>query len=168
MIVLAIIERNIYLGKATMLTFADIEKCFDKIWLDDGLKELWKRGMNVCDVISLKRINERAKATIETPLGRTREITLKNTVKQGTVNGPPICGASVDTINCGGYNVVTHYGPDLQIQIGAYVDDLESAGSSSTANHTIKNCALMEERKKLTFNTDIGKSGDIIGWPIPH
>ena len=162
MIVLAIIERNTYLGKATMLTFADIEKCFDKIWLDDGLKELWKCGMDVRDVISLKRMNESAKATVETPLGRTREITLKNTVKQGTVNGPPICGASVDTINNGGYNVVTHYGPDLQIQIGAYVDDLESAGSSSTANHTIKNCALMEERKKLTFNTDKGKSGVLV------
>ena len=115
MIVLAIIERNKYLGKVIVLTFADVEKFFDKIWLDDGLKELWKSGMKVRDCIALKRMNEIAKATIETPLGPTDEVILENTVKQGTVNGPPICGATVDTINIDGYDVVSHYGPNLQM-----------------------------------------------------
>ena len=138
MIVLAMIERNNYLGKATVLTFADVEKCFDKIWLDDGLKELWKSGMKVRDCIALKQMNKVARATIETPLGPTKEVILENTVKQGTVNGPPICGATMDTINVGGYNVISHYGPGLQINIGAFVDDLENAGKSSTANYTIK------------------------------
>ncbi len=162
MVVLAVIERNNYLGKATMITFADVEKCFDKIWLDDGLKDLWKSGMNVRDCIALKRMNEVAKATVETPLGPTGEITLTNTVRQGTVNGPVICGATMDTINEGGYNVVGHYGPTLEIGIGAYVDDLESAGSSVVANNTIRNCGLMEDRKKVTFNNDVGKSGVLV------
>ena len=42
------------------------------------------------------------------------------------------------------------------------MDDLESAGSSCTANNTIKNCSLMEERKKVNYNTDLGKSGILI------
>ena len=162
MIVLAIIERNNYLGKATVITFADVEKCFDKIWLDDGLKDLWKSGMDVRDCIALKKMNETAKATVETPLGPTKEITLENTVRQGTVEGPRICAATMDTINMGGYKVVCHYGPGLEIGIGAYVDDLESAGSSGTANNTIKNCGLMEERKKVNFNTGMGKSGVLV------
>ncbi len=162
MIVLAIIERNKYLGKATMITFADVEKCFDKIWLEDGLKDLWKSGMTPRDCMALKKMNEVAKATIETPLGPTKEITLSNTVRQGTVNGPSICAATIDTINVGGYNVVTHYGPTLEINIGAYVDDLESAGSSGVANNTIRNCGLMEDRKKVNFNTGVGKSGVLV------
>ena len=44
--VLAIIERNNYLNKTTYLTFADVRKCFDRLWLDDGIKRplaMWSR-----------------------------------------------------------------------------------------------------------------------------
>ena len=150
MTLLAIIERNNFLGKTTFVTFADVMKCFDKIWLEDGIKDLWKIGMEPRDCMALKKLNEEAEAIIETPIGKTKP----NTVRQGTVNGPPICAATMDNINDIGYNVITHYGPHLQIKILAYVDDLGSAGSSVTANKTIENCNLMEVKKKMTFNTD--------------
>ena len=162
MTLLAIIERNSYLNKSTFLTFADVEKCFDKLWLEDGIKELWKNGMGARDCVAIKRLNEIAKATIETPIGTTEEIELNNIVRQGTVNGPPICAAVMDTVNDIGYDSVTHYGPYLVIKTLAYVDDLGSAGSSETANRMIQNCDIMEERKKITFNTDKGKSASLI------
>ena len=68
---------------------------------------------------------------------------MKNIVKQGTVYGPPICAASIDTINKIGYDAVTHYGPNVEVKIVAYVDDLGSAGSDVTANKTIQNCNIM-------------------------
>ena len=40
------------------------------------------------------------------------------------------------------------------IQILAFVDDLSSTGSVETANKTIANCSMMEEKKKITFNTE--------------
>ena len=92
--------------------------------------------MKTMDCIAIKRMNETAKAIIETPIGMTKEILLKDIVRQGTVSGPPICGATMDNINKIGYNVVTHYGPNLEIKILAYVDDLSSAGSIETANKT--------------------------------
>ena len=162
MTILSIIERNSYMGKVTYVTFADVEKCFDKLWLDDGITDLWKSGMKNRDCMAIKKLNEIAEAVVETPVGKTREITLKNTVRQGTVNGPSICAVSMDTVNKIGYNVVTQYGPKLEIQIAAFMDDLASAGSCITADNTIKNCAIMEERKKITINTQIGKSALLI------
>ena len=162
MVFLAVIERNLYLGKSTVLTFADVEKCFDQMWLDDGIKDLWRSGMRARDCIALKRLNETANVVIETPVGQTSKIKLHNIVKQGTVYGPAICAASMDRINEIGYKTVTHYGPRVQIQTLAYVDDVGSAGNSNTANKTIQNCSLMEEEKKMTMNTDEGKSGVLI------
>ena len=117
MVLLAIIERNTYLNKSTYLTFADAEKCFYKLWLEDGIKDLWTSGMKTRDCIAIKRMNETAKAMIETPIGMTEEILLKKLMRQGTVSGPPICGATMDNINDIGYNVITHYGPNIMIQI---------------------------------------------------
>ena len=54
------------------------------------------------------------------------------------------------------------YGPELEINAQAYVDDISSAGSSTTANNTIYNCSLMEERKRVSINTDQGKSAVMI------
>ena len=71
----------------------------------------------------------------------------------------------MDTINEIGYDTITHYGPSLVIKTLAYVDDLASGGSDETANKTISNCNIMEERKKITFNTKRGKSAVlIINW----
>ena len=39
MTVLAIVERNKYLNQTSYLTFADVQKCFDKLWLEDGVKD---------------------------------------------------------------------------------------------------------------------------------
>ena len=86
MVLLAIIERNTYLNKSTYLTFADAEKCFDKLWLEDGIKDLWTSGMKTRDYMAIKRMNETAKAIIETPIGMTEEILLKNLVRQLVVH----------------------------------------------------------------------------------
>merc|ERR1712072_258795 len=107
-----------------------------------GITDLWKCGMKAKDCMAIKKLNETAKAIVDTPVGITKEIILKNTVRQGTVNGPPICAASMDNVNTCGYNVVTQYGPKLEIKIVAYVDDLASAGSRITADNTIKNCSI--------------------------
>ena len=162
MIMLAVAERNKYLNKPTFLTFADVKKCFDKLWLEDGVRELWRNGMSTRDCVAVKKMNEVAEAIVATPVGNTEPLKLENTVRQGTVNGPPICAAVMDTINSIGYDTITHYGPYLIIKTLAYVDDLGSGGSVETANKTIMNCNVMEERKKIEFNTKKGKSAILI------
>ena len=156
--VLAIIERNSYMNKTTYLTFADVQKCFDSLWLEDGIKELWMSGVNVRDAVTIKNLNSEAKIQIDTPVGKSEEFRVENIVKQGTVYAVDICGAVMAKVNETGYGVRTMYGPDLEIGALAFVDDIVSAGNSDASNNTVKSCNMMETRKKITFNTDTGKS----------
>ena len=55
MMVISVIERNMYLKKDTYVTFIDMVKCFDKLWLHDGIKEIWKCGTNIKDAIIVKK-----------------------------------------------------------------------------------------------------------------
>ena len=65
----AVIEQNMYLKQNTYLTFTDAEKCFDKLWLLDGVCELWRCGTDVRDCIMIKKLNERAEVVVKTPVG---------------------------------------------------------------------------------------------------
>ena len=158
MILLNKVERNKYLGTDTYVTFTDIEKCFDNIWLDDAIVDIWRSGMSVRDAIMVKRLNEKARATVVTPFGETEEFELQSTVKQGGVSSVGLCCASLGRVNTIGRKITTLYGPDIEIGAQAFVDDIESAGSIKVANDTVYNCKLLEDEKKLTVNTDLGKS----------
>ena len=161
MIATTMIERNNYLGKNTYLTFTDAQKCFDKLWLEDGINELWRLGTNARDCImikNLKRMNEVAKIVVKTPLGPTRQIVVKKIVKQGTVYGPQICISSMDKINLLGNDVVTYYGPDIPIRAVSFIDDVTGMGGITTSNSVITNCGVMEEQKKFSFSNSDGKT----------
>ena len=40
-----IIDHSKYLGKGVFITFYDIEKCFDSLWLQDCINALWDNGV---------------------------------------------------------------------------------------------------------------------------
>ena len=158
--IMAIIERNKYLGRNTYLTFADAVKCFDKLWLQDGLTELWKKGTPPADVAMVYQMNKKARAVVDCPAGKTKEIHLENVVRQGTVYGPLICAASTDRINTISEKIVTNYGPNLEIQALIFVDDIASAGDHICSMKTINACRRLETEKKFTFN--LKKSGVLV------
>ena len=155
----SVIERNKYLGKDTYLVFIDMEKCFDLLWLEDGIIELWKDGTNIKDAVVIKKMNEESIAVVRTPVGETQPIRLNNIVRQGTVSGPDICCSSTGRVNQMGRSLNTMYGPYIEIGAPVYVDDISIASGVTTANDLIYNCSLLEERKKMTVNTEPDKSG---------
>jgi hypothetical protein len=140
------------------MVFIDMQKCFDKLWLEDGLIEMWKNGTDVNDAVVLKKMNERSAVTIRTPVGETNPINLTNIVRQGTVSGPDICCSSTSTVNHMGRKLVTFYGPDIEIGAPVFVDDINTASDVTTANDLVYNCSLLEERKKMNVNTEPDKS----------
>ena len=154
----SIIERNTYLQKPTYIFYADAEKCFDKLWLEDAVIELWRQGTNIRDAVMIKKMNEEARIIIHTPVGETEEITCHNIVRQGTVYGPQLCGVSMSRVNDIGRDIITMYGPNLIIRSTQFVDDVSSAGSPRAINNTIYNCNALEDTKKMTFNNTNGKT----------
>ncbi len=151
-ILTAIIEQNQYLKRNTYLTVTDAEKCFDKLWLLDGIHELWRSGTDVRDCYMIKKLNEKAKVVVRTPVGNTEPFYLENIVRQGSVYGPQICISTMDKVNMVGKDVVTYYGPSLPIKAVAFIDDVNGAGGGRVGDNLINNCNIMEEKKKMTFN----------------
>ena len=74
----------------THILFADAEKCFDKLWLQDCLVDLHKAGMREREIETIYNINKEDRMTIATPHGKTKEIKQEEIVKQGTVFGPQL------------------------------------------------------------------------------
>ena len=154
----SVIELNKYLKRNTFLTFTDAEKCFDKLWLLDGIGELWRCGTDVRDCVMIKILNQKAEVIVKTPVGDTELFQLCDIVRQGTVYGPQICIATMDNVNVMGRRIVTYYGPERPIGASTFIDDVTGMGGITVSNNTIFNCNLMEERKKMTFNNKNGKT----------
>ena len=67
-----IVKRNLYLKKPTFIVFVDMKKYFDQLWLEDGIIELWRAGMNKTDLRIILEMNKIAKARIDTTSGMTK------------------------------------------------------------------------------------------------
>ena len=122
-IYVAIMEKHRIERKKAYVFFADAVKCFDKLWMKDGLLELNKNGMSEFDVSMIYILNETADIIIKTPCGITENITVKNIVKQGTTLGPIICCTSTDKVNNINEKVVVKYGNIVEIGMPIYMDD---------------------------------------------
>ena len=114
-------RKNLY------LLFADIEKCFDNLWLRDCILELARCGIPIEESMYIYQMNKYVLATVRTPVGDTDEIELEEIVRQGTVGGPKLCVVSTDRINKMG-----SYTEKDGIRIPIFVDDKLGMGDIET------------------------------------
>ena len=157
---LAIINRNKYLQRPTYCVFVDLTKCFDKLWLEDCILELERSGMHSKDTQLIYEMNRNANIVIDTPVGKTEHISIKNTVKQGTIYAVIMCGLTTSRVNSLNERVVYSYGPNVEIESLVYLDDMSNTGSYENAEKFVGNCSQLEKTKKAIVNTD--KSGYVI------
>ena len=156
-IMMAIIDRNKALKKKTYAIFADAEKCFDKLWLEDSLVQMNRNGVREREVTMLRAMNREARIVVETPSGDTDEINVKNIVKQWTICGPQLCCVSTCQVNDIKEIPVTMISPTVECRAMVYVDDISGAGSKNMIEKIGRNLRQMEETKKFTFNLDKSK-----------
>ena len=108
------------------LTFYNIEKCFDSLWLEDCIYCLWDNVVKD-DILSvIYKLNVKANITIKTPFGDTQVLPLENLVKQGTVLGPVQNNCSLDRVcrESLGYHIGS-----VEIKSMEFVDDIEDPNS---------------------------------------
>ena len=144
-----IIDHSVYLNKPTFVTFYDIEKCFDSLWLGDCINTLRENGVQNDPIYLIYLLNTKASVTVNTPFGRAPVLELKHIVNQGTVIGPILNNCSLDTI-CGdgsGYQM-----GHTVIKPMEFVDDLADANhnmqSASVSNQIIEQ---IQHEKRLKF-----------------
>ena len=149
-IINAIIEKQRQSHKNTYLFFADAEKCFDKLWLKDCLIDMEEIGYNRNDIKILYEMNKNAEVIVDTTVGQTESISIKEIVKQGSIFGPIMCCATTSRVNNIGETVQYSYGK-VDIGMSIYMDDIAAAGGIAEIRKGIRNCAKMEKEKKMRY-----------------
>ena len=81
-----------------MLTFLDVTKAYDKAWLDGILYNLYNRGVTGPTWNLIRKLNLDLKADIKTKHGLTREINMKDSIRQGGVLSVILYSAMMDEI----------------------------------------------------------------------
>ena len=147
-------ERN----EDLFILFADLEKCFDQLWLKDCIKEIAEAGMPTGEALYIYLMNKKVKAVVETPVGKTEEFELHEIVRQGTVCAVDLCCVSTDRIN-----KLEDDGPKLmvsgvEIRHPVFVDDMTGIGGKAVIENMEPKMKHLEDTKKYTFNNDEGKS----------
>jgi hypothetical protein len=144
----------------------DVEKCFDALWLEDCMLDLYDTLSPEArdDKLALVyKVNTENYVAVNTSVGQTNRVNMKNIVMQGGKWGPLQCSNSMDTIGkkCVQVreNLYTYKGL-FKVMPLAMVDDLLARGkcglNSTNLNITINNEI---EFKKLKFHTPTFKTG---------
>ena len=147
-----LIDHSKYLKKELWITFYDIEKCFDSLWLEDCINSLWRCGVDDDILYLIYLLNRKANTIVRTPFGNTQSLEIRNLVKQGTVLGPILNNCSLDDIYSEGHG---HNMGTVEIKTLEFVDDIADPNNgyfeALKSNQTI---LFIQKRKRLTFSAE--------------
>ena len=76
----------------------DLEKCFDALWLQECINDLYDTGFDNDKLPLLFLENKNANIAVKTSTGKSNRETIHNVVMQGTVWGSLFCTASMDKL----------------------------------------------------------------------
>ena len=84
--------------------FFDVEKCFDVLWAEECINDLYEAGFDNDKLPLLFLENQNAMIAVKTPTGISKRVSIKNIIMQGTVWGSLFCTASMDKLGQHVYN----------------------------------------------------------------
>ena len=77
----------------------DIKQCFDGLWAEDCLSDLYRYGIQDSSINLLEDASQNIQFAVKTPVGKTERVLMKSRlVLQGDVFGPEFCATTMDTI----------------------------------------------------------------------
>ena len=74
----------------------DAEKCFNKKWLKNSIVQLIKARRDINEAVMIYYLNKEADVMVDTSVGKTKEMRIEETVRKGSIYGPPLCCLSTD------------------------------------------------------------------------
>ena len=92
----AIIQKRTSEGLPTYIAFIDLEKVFDKTWVQGVIFNLWNRGIKGKIWRIILALKQNRKTTILTTSGETKEIDIVDDIDQGKVLSGPQFSALID------------------------------------------------------------------------
>ena len=136
----------------------DYKQCFDSLWIQECLNDLYSAGLNDDKFALLYELNKNSKVSISTPVGITERRDVEEILQQGGVWAGLLCSNELDTIGKeelnSGENLYI-YKESVPIPSLALVDDLfkiSKCGSESSQSNASINAKV--EMKNLKFAID--------------
>ena len=136
----------------------DFKQCFDSLWLEDCLNDLYDSGVKDDNLALLYNVNKDVKVAVKTPVGKTTRKSIFNVITQGDVFSPIICSNTVDTIGreCLQEGKYTYsYRGEVDIPPLSMMDDLLCVSECGHRSHMIN--AYINHKassKKLQFSAN--------------
>ena len=105
----------------------DYRQCFDSLWLEECLNDMYAGGLNDDKLNLLYQANSHVKVAVRTPVGKTNSEDIYNVVIQGDVFSSLLCSKQVATFakECLESNKYLYkYKDDVPIPPLSMVDDI--------------------------------------------
>ena len=115
----------------------DVEKCFDTLWLQECINDLYDAGLDNDNLPILFKENQNAKVAVKTQQGITKRINIKNIVMQGTVFGSLFCTTTMNKLGKLCYEnkeLLYKYKNVVEVPPLCMVDDILSIQKCKDAN----------------------------------
>ena len=139
------------------LQIFDYKECFDSLWLEDCMNDMYNGGIQDDKFSLLYKMNTLVNVAVRTPVGKNNRGTIKHAIIQGDVFGPMFCGKHVDDIGkeCIENNkYIYKYKGEVNIPPLIMIDDLitvSECGPKTTMINSYINTKTAI--KKLQFGT---------------
>ena len=136
----------------------DYKQCFDSLWMEECLSDLYKSGVRDDKLALLYNINKHVKIAVKTPIGKTEREDIFDVITQGDVFAPILCSNQIDIFGreCLEEDKYTYvYKGKVNIPPLGMVDDLlcvSECGPKSSMINGFINCKTSS--KKLMFGVE--------------
>ena len=143
-------------GKPCDIAAYDIEKCFDAMWAQETINDMWDAGCRDNKLSILHMENQSAQVVVKTAAGKSDPVVISNFIMQGGVMGGLFCTNSMDKLGKIVYEdenlLYTYKGtkvPCLQM-----VDDIITVTECESANAVKMNSVVntFVETKKMKLS----------------
>jgi hypothetical protein len=128
----------------------DVKKCFDSLWLQECINDLYESGLTNDKLCLLYHENKTARIAIKTLSGKTDRFTIYNTVMQGTVWAGLMCTCTMDKLGQQAYNdkhTLYRYKNSVDVPPLQMVDDIIAV--SKCGNQVVSTNAAVNTFTKL-------------------
>ena len=86
-------------GKCVDLVFYDVTQCYDSLWVDKTLMDLYANNVHSNAINILHEITKESHISVKTPVGISEKVTIKETIMQGENVSSILCTNSIDKIS---------------------------------------------------------------------
>ena len=137
------------------LNLYDLAKCFDSMWFQETMNDLWDVGVQDEKFALIAKMNEKCRIAVKTPVGITDRFDLEEIEMQGTKFSNIKCSVQVDTLGRECYSSgegLFLYKNCVYVPPLGMIDDIASfalSGSEAIMTNAIINAKI--ESKKLEF-----------------